>query len=391
METSALLVSTIARRYATARIPRALANAGFTVAALTPKNALVEASAHVTKVGHLPDNATPMQWVFAFAAMVKATAPRIVVPCDDVAFRLLASLASTPPPNMVPAMHAELASLIRESLGDPAWYRASTDKLLMSAAVEALGLRVPPHAIVASAAAATAFAAAQGYPVTLKRRHGFGGPGAASCADETAIGPIFAELARLDALDPEGRGDGRLLVQASVRGERHPYALVAWQGALLAGWSADVVMTDRQPMGPPTVLRLRRSDTLAELTARLVRGFGMNGFAALEWLVDETSGDAYLAEMSRAVAPSAHCGGAHGVDLAAALFAAVTGGGTALRTELDPEQEPLAVLFPQEWLRDPESPYLRDYPVDVPWDDPKLLEALLALSPEAAPPRAPSP
>src|SRR5512144_1285862 len=155
-----------------------VANAGFVVAARTPKNALVEASAYVTKIGHLPDNATPMQWVFAFAAMVKATAPRIVVPCDDVAFRLLASLASTPPPNMVPAMHVELASLIRESLGDPAWYRASTDKLLMPAAVEALGLRVPPHTIVASAADAVAFAAAQGYPVTLKRRHGFGGPGA---------------------------------------------------------------------------------------------------------------------------------------------------------------------------------------------------------------------
>jgi predicted ATP-grasp superfamily ATP-dependent carboligase len=389
MDTFVLLVSTIARRYATARIPRALANAGFAVAALTPKSALVEASAYVTKIGHLPDNATPMQWVFAFAAMVKATTPRLVVPGDDAAFRLLCSLAAEPPANMVPAMQAQLASLIRESLGDPSWYRASADKLLLPAAVEALGLRVPPYAIVASAQDAAAFAATHGYPVVLKRRHGFGGPAAVSCSDETAIAPIFAELARLDALDPEGRGDGRLLVQAPVRGERHPYALVAWQGESLAGWSSDVVATDRPPMGAPTVLRLQRSDALADLTSRLVRGFGMSGFVTLEWIVEEGTGNVYLGELSRAVAPSAHCGAAHGVDLAAALFAAAGGAAIEARTALDPGEAPLVVLFPQEWLRDPESPYLLDYPVDVPWDDPKLLEALLALAPEAAPPRPP--
>ena len=37
------------------------------------------------------------------------------------------------------------------------------------------------------------------------------------------------------------------------------------------------------------------------------------------------------------------------------------------------------VNFPQEWLRDPESPYLERYPVDVPWDDPELIEACFAM------------
>ncbi len=34
--------------------------------------------------------------------------------------------------------------------------------------------------------------------------------------------------------------------------------------------------------------------------------------------------------------------------------------------------------FPHEWMRDPTSPYLRDYPVDVPWDEPELVEAIVA-------------
>jgi len=36
------------------------------------------------------------------------------------------------------------------------------------------------------------------------------------------------------------------------------------------------------------------------------------------------------------------------------------------------------VSFPQEWLRDPQSRWLRDYPVDVPWDESQLLAAMLA-------------
>jgi hypothetical protein len=38
----------------------------------------------------------------------------------------------------------------------------------------------------------------------------------------------------------------------------------------------------------------------------------------------------------------------------------------------------LSVAFPQEWNRDRSSAWLRQQRVDVPWDDPDLLDALLA-------------
>jgi hypothetical protein len=41
------------------------------------------------------------------------------------------------------------------------------------------------------------------------------------------------------------------------------------------------------------------------------------------------------------------------------------------------------VHFPQEWLRDPRSHYLRDHPVDVPWDEPELIRAMLARRPKS--------
>ena len=53
------------------------------------------------------------------------------------------------------------------------------------------------------------------------------------------------------------------------------------------------------------------------------------------------------------------------------------------RSDLDEGESGVRPNFPQEWLRDPNSRYLRDYPVDVPWEDPELIEAMLALRHEA--------
>src|SRR5690349_14547575 len=100
MKISVLLVSTATRWIGTARIPAALADAGFTVALLTPRKSLAEKSRHVESVDFLPDDATVAQWAAVFAECVATRAPRVVVPCDDMAFRLLARLARTSPPEM---------------------------------------------------------------------------------------------------------------------------------------------------------------------------------------------------------------------------------------------------------------------------------------------------
>jgi hypothetical protein len=50
-----------------------------------------------------------------------------------------------------------------------------------------------------------------------------------------------------------------------------------------------------------------------------------------------------------------------------------------LRTDLDAGEEDLVAHFPQEWLRDMGSSHLRTLRVDVPWDEPELIEAMLKL------------
>src|SRR5690348_8400775 len=167
MTTPVLLVLTALRWVGAARMPRALAQAGFEVTLLAPPGSLAEKSAFIARVAYLPDQATPEAWLHAFAATAKATAARLVVPCDDNAFRLLQLLATSPPQGMQPALQHELATLITESFGDPAHYAASVAATSLPAAAAGLGVRVPPHAWIDKLADAEAFGAEHGYPLVL--------------------------------------------------------------------------------------------------------------------------------------------------------------------------------------------------------------------------------
>src|SRR4030095_15172340 len=209
-------------------MPRVLANAGFDVTLLAPRGSLAEKSRFVAKVGHLPDNATPKDWIYAFAATVKATAPRVVIPCDDTSFRLLDLLAQSPPDDMVSELQLQLAALIRESLGDPRHYSTSVETPWLPRAARALGVRVPDHAIVADFGGADVFAATHGYPVVLKRNHSTAGEGVAIVGDRTSLERAFGELVRVGPLDRPGTG--MWLVQKHIRGRICYENVVAWQG-----------------------------------------------------------------------------------------------------------------------------------------------------------------
>jgi hypothetical protein len=126
-----LLASTATRWYGTARMPRTLAHAGFDVTLLAPQGRSPRKSRFVGRIGHLPENATPRDWIYAFAATVKATAPRIVIPCDDMSFRCSIFSRKSPPDDMASELQLQLGALIRESLGEPRHYATSIEKTLL--------------------------------------------------------------------------------------------------------------------------------------------------------------------------------------------------------------------------------------------------------------------
>ena len=91
------------------------------------------------------------------------------------------------------------------------------------------------------------------------------------------------------------------------------------------------------------------------------------------------TGQLYLLQISRRVTPGHHSGALVGVDLCAALHAALTGTPSSVPRDLPSGFERTLAQFPQEWLRDAESPYLMDFPLGAPWDDPDLLAAMVAM------------
>jgi predicted ATP-grasp superfamily ATP-dependent carboligase len=379
MATSVLLLSTSPRWFGTARVPERLAKAGFVVSILTPENTLAEKSRFIGKIGHLPDGATTMEWVHAFAAMVTAVAPRLVIACDDTAQRLLQTLALSPPPAMRPEIHLQLAQLVRESLGDPAYYHTSTDKLLLAQAAQALGVRVPQFAVASTLAEAEAFAADQGFDVVLKRGFGSAGNEVVVVSGREELARAYSDLTGKVDLNLEGATGVRILVQARIPGPVRHHTVAAMRGKLLAGVTREKLIANPPPKGPATVTHYFRVPEMRDAAEKLVSAFGMTGLFAFEFIAHEKTGECYLLEINRRVTPGTHAAAQVGVDLCGALYAAVHGLPLTMRADLDPGEEHTLAHFPQEWLRDPNSRYLREYPVDAPWDDPELFEAMLAL------------
>lgn len=374
-----LLVSTTTRWYGTARTPRALAKAGFEVTLLTPRNSLAEASRFVSRVAYLEDKATPVDWIHAVAASVRAVSPVQIMPCDDMSFRLLAMLVVSPPAQLQPSLQAELGTLVRASLGDPAHYRTSVDKTLLCAAAAQAGVRVPAHSTATSADEAVRFAEAHGYPIVVKRPFSTAGDGVRIAANAAELDTAVQTLAppRPDDLEPDA--SRRLLVQKHVDGHLCYQNVAAWEGRMLAGYAGDRLQAHGGAMAPGTVVRYHDAPELREFSERLVRAFGMTGLFTSEYMIERATGLAHLIEINRRISPGTHYGAVMDVDLCAALYAALRDLPSPSRSGLDVGEERVFVQFPAEWLRNPESRWLRQYPVDIPWDDPELLEAMLAM------------
>ena len=362
------------------RAPRMLARAGFDVALLTPPGSLAEQSSYVARITRISPKASPMAWIASLAQTIDDCRPVLLLPGDEMALRLLFRLVLEPPPALPAERRAQLASLIVRSLGNPAHYAASIDKTLLPELAAALGVRMPPGAIVDRVDAAVEVARTlRTRRTVLKRRLGFGGGGVifAETLDDVAAAAQRL-LQRPEEVDLGEYARSQLLVQAYIDGPHHSQAVVALDGRVLAGFAWERYVATNPQQGQTSVLRFVESPETADFSARLARGLGMTGFYNVQFILDRETGAAHMLEINRRIVTHTHVGERVGCDLGAALFAALDG--RALPPPI-PRVEPdhCLAVYPREWLRDPESAYLEHYPADVPWDEPRLFEAMTAL------------
>ncbi len=174
-----------------------------------------------------------------------------------------------------------------------------------------------------------------------------------------------------EALSPPAR---TVNLQAFVPGRPATSAFACWKGRVLASIHMDVLET-LHPRGPATVMRRVDCPQMEQAAVRLAERFGLSGLHGLDFVRDE-AGQAHLIEMNpRATQASAFAFGPDH-DLAAALAGCFFPAARRPRPILT--ENPVIALFPQEWRRDPQSPWLHSAYPDVPWDDPEVLRACLA-------------
>jgi predicted ATP-grasp superfamily ATP-dependent carboligase len=158
-------------------------------------------------------------------------------------------------------------------------------------------------------------------------------------------------------------------------GGRDATSLVAcWQGKVLAGLHFEVI-NKQYPRGPASVMRLIENIEMVVAIQKIVRRLDLSGLCGFDFLLQGDGNTPYLIEMNPRATQVGHLTLGSGRDLPAALYSALTA--TAIREARSVTDNSTIALFPQELMRDPESPFLRSAYHDIPWEEPELVRACL--------------
>jgi hypothetical protein len=177
----------------------------------------------------------------------------------------------------------------------------------------------------------------------------------------------------------------RALVQRWIDGPVIVRASLAWRGDEVAGSTRGRLATYPHALGPGSAVVYAGIPSIAGATRALLRALDASGFVGTQFIVEPGSGAPLLLEINRRMIPATYGSRHAGIDQAQALAAVLRGERWTGPDDLPPGPGPRLALFPQEWYRDVESPWLADLPCDAPWHDPALFRAMLRLPVDADP------
>lgn len=316
---------------------------------------------------------------------IRAAAPDLVIPCDDDAAIHLHGIHQRSDGGSEP-----LRRLIERSLGTPASCALATTRGELMRLAQGAGLRVPVTAQLRTPGDLDAWGACGGFPAVIKIDRSWGGLGVTVVRDLAQARAALHRATHPSALralsrwllrrDPSGLlrrlagAQPGVTIQTYISGRPANRAVACWRGEVLAGINV-VALRTLTPTGPASVVRVVENAEMADTARRLVRVLGLSGFCGLDFVVETSSGAAWLIEVNPRATPVCHLGRETGQDLPAALRARLLGKPTPASTKAI-RAEPIA-LFPGELCRDPASPFLRASFHDVPWGESELVRDCL--------------
>jgi hypothetical protein len=162
--------------------------------------------------------------------------------------------------------------------------------------------------------------------------------------------------------------------QAFIKGHEATSTIACWKGSVLASLHFEV-LEKMHSTGHATVVRSIEHREMAYAADRIARRLNLSGLHGLDFILEASTGNAYLIEINPRTTQVGHLSLGPGHNLPAALYAAISGK-TAEASARITERETIA-LFPQEWKRDPRSAYLTSGYHDVPWQEPLLVSSCI--------------
>lgn len=318
--------------------------------------------------------------------------PDAVIPLDDMAARLLRSVAVRSRTS-----HA-LRALLERSLGHPAHFATACCRARLIETAQGLGVLTPSQRRAGDLAEAAAAAREVGYPLMVKREATCGGSGVTLVRDEAALAEAFRDAAAKARVKRVLRGlvglgsdpaDAPITLQAHVAGRLAMRTVACLEGRVLEGVSFRAERLDPPVTGSSTVVHPLAHPEMDAAAQRLVAALGLSGFASFDFIIAE-DGRAHLIEMNARPIGSGHLGTRFGHDVYGAWLRGFPGFRDAVAS-VEPVRAGAVALFPKELKRDPASPDLEPgTPVfhDVPWDEAGVIAAyrgrLLRRDPSAA-------
>jgi hypothetical protein len=376
-----VLLATTSRWYPTARLAMALSNAGCAVVAVCPDDHPLMKTRAASKI-YLYNGLAPLR---SFAAAIVDAHPDLIIPGDDLATRHLHRLHEGERKNG--KTDSPICALIERSLGAPESFPVAYARAAFIELAKEQGIRVPATEVVANLDGLKDWIARNGFPGVLKANGTSGGDGvrivrsveeAEHAFRSLQAPPRLLRAAKRALMDHDVtlvwpallRRRFGMNAQTFVAGREATSAVACWQGKVLAALHFEVI-NKRSAAGPATVVRLIENAEISAAAEKMVRGLNLSGLHGFDFMLEEQTGNAYLIEMNPRATQVGHLMLGPGRDIPAALYAALSG--KAVQPAPKVTESDTIALFPQEWIRDPESSFLRSAYHDIPWEEPELV------------------
>lgn len=379
---SILMISFEVGRCGPARLPRALAKAGFRVHALCRPDDPLAATRFLERVFPLATVTALHRFEQSLASVMDACRPDLVVASDERAVACLQALVRRAERGACRWLGPRHIRTLIGSLGRSDRFDAMLMKSETQALARRLGIATPDGTTVDTVEAALAVADRLGWPVYLKQSFGWAGLGVVACGDAATLAAAMAHVVKRRPSTAR-RLVRRLLdrdwyplatavdVQAAVDGVPAMVAAVAVAGRMLAAFSGAVVRS-RSPNGPSSVVEINSHPAMEAMAQRMIAAMGITGFVGFDFIVEHATGRPILLECNPRPIQISHLGDRIGVDLAEALAGALAGRPTR---DVHAEQTMDVALFPHGRGHASNGVVL-----DVPSDDARLIGALLRMA-----------